>query len=99
MPASLVRGAGGVKAEATSEIGTLPRVERDGVGVLLLSQPVCNGGRRVERNIARETVERLEGQMIGVRMREQQRVELGQRVDLDSRCRDTRQEPPELQLE
>src|SRR4030081_1547277 len=94
-----MRRSCGVKAEGAGEDDGLSSRQRNSVGVALFRQPVCDGRWGVERNVAWELVQRLEGKVIRMRVCEQECVEPGQRIYLQARGSNPRQKAPELGLE
>src|SRR5689334_3599235 len=66
--------------------------------VALFPQPLCHGWRREERYIRLQRIERLERQMIGMRMCQQYGVELRKLVELDTGRTHPRQKPAECGL-
>ena len=66
--------------------------QRHGVAITLADEPARDRWRRKERDIARKLIERLERQMIEVRMRQEDRIELREVLERDTWWCDTRQE-------
>jgi hypothetical protein len=82
-----------------SDTSRTARREILGVLVPTPSQPFRDYRRSEKRNVARQRVERTEREMIGVRMRQQQRIEMRQTVDRYTRWRDAGKKPSKLAVE
>jgi hypothetical protein len=62
---------------------------RDCVPVALLSQPFGDRGRCQERNVGWKRVQRIEGEVIGVCVCNENRIQLGKRFERDPGCAHT----------
>jgi hypothetical protein len=75
----------------TIERVRVTRLEGNGVLVSLSAEPLGHRGRREQRNIRWQCIQRVEGKMIRVSMRQHYRVELRQRIQRNSGSTYTRQ--------
>src|SRR5215210_4718242 len=74
-----------------SYIGNLGRLTRcywNSVAVALFGQPLGDGRRSEQRNVVRKRIQRIEGQMIRVRVRQKNRIQFGQRIERYPRSAD-----------
>src|SRR5213593_4727636 len=82
-----------------ADASTLARRNRLGARVATPTQPPRDHRWGVEWNVARQCVERVEGEMVGVGVRDEQRVESGQAVERNTGGTHPRQKAAELRIE
>src|SRR5215207_8882902 len=84
---------------ATCDLRLLAGRERLGVAVSLPAQPARHRGWCIERDVPRKAVQRIEREVVGVRVGEQDRVEYRQGIERDPRSGDPRKEATEMRIE
>ncbi len=80
IPITLVHRRGCVNSDV-AHLGCVAWCQWNRMAVTLFAEPFGDGRRSEQRNVVRERVQRIEGQMIRVSVRHQDRIQLGQRFE------------------